>query len=205
MWLLGRDRRWRWLRRALAGYVGGGTRGQGFTKDSVHHKSKRPHYSHHQMITISFPPPHPPPYRSWPMRSTRAPELSREHLARAPSLSSMTGYRLGGSRKRKPISLHAALRIARSATPRPTGIPATSVKSWAIPPRCAVPSTHTDSPILRAVSSLMPHILRSTPRTTYAGSTSALPPQLLASIQRTWRVTPTSKRIVEDIELLPEC
>ena len=31
------------------------------------------------------------------------------------------------------------------------------------------------------------------------------PPQLLASIQRTWRVTPTSKRIVEDIELLPEC
>jgi hypothetical protein len=30
------------------------------------------------------------------------------------------------------------------------------------------------------------------------------PPQLLASIQRTWRVTPTSKRIVEDIELLPE-
>ena len=30
------------------------------------------------------------------------------------------------------------------------------------------------------------------------------PPQLLASIQRIWRVTPTSKRIVEDIELLPE-
>jgi len=30
------------------------------------------------------------------------------------------------------------------------------------------------------------------------------PPQLLASIERTWRVTPTSKRIVEDVELLPE-
>ena len=30
------------------------------------------------------------------------------------------------------------------------------------------------------------------------------PPQLLSSIERTWRVTPTSKRIAEDIELLPE-
>ena len=30
------------------------------------------------------------------------------------------------------------------------------------------------------------------------------PPQLLASVERTWRVTPTSKRIVADIELLPE-
>jgi hypothetical protein len=30
------------------------------------------------------------------------------------------------------------------------------------------------------------------------------PPQLLASIERTWRVTPTSKRIVKDIELLPD-
>ncbi len=30
------------------------------------------------------------------------------------------------------------------------------------------------------------------------------PSQLLSSIQRTWRVTPTSERIVEDIELLPE-
>lgn len=30
------------------------------------------------------------------------------------------------------------------------------------------------------------------------------PSQLLASIERTWRVTPTSERIVEDIELLPE-
>jgi hypothetical protein len=30
------------------------------------------------------------------------------------------------------------------------------------------------------------------------------PPQLLSSIERTWRVTPTSKRIVEDVELLPE-
>jgi hypothetical protein len=30
------------------------------------------------------------------------------------------------------------------------------------------------------------------------------PPQLLASVERTWRVTPTSKRIIEDIELIPE-
>ena len=30
------------------------------------------------------------------------------------------------------------------------------------------------------------------------------PPQLLASIERTWRVTPISKRIVKDIELLPD-
>jgi len=30
------------------------------------------------------------------------------------------------------------------------------------------------------------------------------PAQLLASIERTWRVTPTSKRIVKDIELLPD-
>ena len=29
------------------------------------------------------------------------------------------------------------------------------------------------------------------------------PPQLFSSIERTWRVTPTSKRIIEDIELLP--
>ena len=38
------------------------------------------------------------------------------------------------------------------------------------------------------------------PRRSRLGTT----PQLLASIQRTWRVTPTSKRIIEDIELLPE-
>jgi hypothetical protein len=30
------------------------------------------------------------------------------------------------------------------------------------------------------------------------------PPQLIASVERTWRVTPTFKRIIEDIELLPE-
>jgi hypothetical protein len=30
------------------------------------------------------------------------------------------------------------------------------------------------------------------------------PNQLLSSIERTWRVTPTSQRIVEDIELLPD-
>ena len=30
------------------------------------------------------------------------------------------------------------------------------------------------------------------------------PPELLSFFERTWRVTPTSKRIVEDIDLLPE-
>ena len=30
------------------------------------------------------------------------------------------------------------------------------------------------------------------------------PEELLSSIKRTWRVTPTSARIIEDVELLPE-
>jgi hypothetical protein len=50
----------------------------------------------------------------------------------------------------------------------------------------------------------MPRSRRSTPKTTHAVSTSVPPSQLLASIERTWGVTQTSKRIVEDIELQPE-
>jgi len=41
--------------------------------------------------------------------------------------------------------------------------------------------------------------LKKDPRRFHLGT----PPQLFSSIERTWRITPTSKRIISDVELLP--